>query len=718
MQLRITMTLASSLILTMVSGCAGGLKGLGLEQETIPEVSAPPFSPPPDWVLSKDDPRFPKARYLIGVGTHDNNSVFANESARLELAKTLKVKIRSKMVDVSTTEQQYVESVIETEVDTVLEGVEIKDGWEDQAKGVYYSLAIVERSLAASSTQNKVSKIESILQRNLSEGVEAENRADVINALSHYLSGYQKAPSLPPLKSALHVITGPRESSGSQNISAGEFESKITGIVHNLNLATVSGDRQIVKTRKGVAEPLVAKVYLLKGENQIPVSNVPVLFSYEVGQGELEQKKTSGSDGTVQTTIHKISSYEESNHVIAVKLDYSSIRSNFNGDFVNKLLLPLKNKRATFNYAIQTPKWPSNQSQFWRESITDLGNQLIRNIPPGESPLLGVMPSKDLRTDQVTRFSRILDEDIKTILALAEDLILKEIKINGDRRPEEIAKANGLDYYVSSSYRMEKTGLEVRSHLIDTETSNIHGTGTVLIERKELNPEDLKLLDKMAEEFKFFQRNKSYQEYLEKLIAAKPYKSSCNVKVSTVKKEENNQEAYQIGEKITFSISAEEDCYLTLLDINPEGKITVIFPNKYEKNNLIHAGTKNFQIPDPKRKNLLKTYEFKVQPPHGEERIKAIASLDSGFPIKLDYEMKGFHIIQPGTIQGMRDIEALAKFYLSTKNSNWSEAYFRIFIHEKGKVYTRGSRKIPILPKPDKPKDMIGTFGNEEKRNE
>ena len=39
-------------------------------------------------------------------------------------------------------------------------------------------------------------------------------------------------------------------------------------------------------------------------------------------------------------------------------------------------------------------------------------------------------------------------------------------------------------------------------------------------------------------------------------------------------------------------------------------------------------------------------------------------------------------------------------------------------IREKGKVYTPRSRKILILPKPDKPKDMIGTFGNEEKRSE
>ncbi|HIA11612.1 MAG TPA: hypothetical protein EYN69_06010, partial [Flavobacteriales bacterium] len=346
--------LITSLILIMVSGCAGGLKGWGLGEPT-PEEVKPPSSPPPDWVLGKGHPRFPQARYLIGVGISDTNAVSARESARSNLAKNLKVKIRSTMVDVATTEQTYIESVIETEVDTVVEGVEIKDGWLDQDKGVYYSLAIVERSLAASSIQDRISTIEAVLQRNLNEGVEAENKVDVKSALSHYLSGYQKAPTLSPLKSALYVITRSRKNSKTQNTSAGEFESRIKDIVHNLNLAKVSGDHQIVKTQKGLTEPLVAKVYLLKGGDQIPVSNIPVVFNYEAGQGELEEEKTSGSDGTVQSTIYKISSYEEANHVIAVRLNYSRIRSNFNGDFVEKLLSPLKNRKATFNYAIQTP---------------------------------------------------------------------------------------------------------------------------------------------------------------------------------------------------------------------------------------------------------------------------------------------------------------------------------------------------------------------------
>jgi len=682
MQLRIGITLVSSLILIMISGCAGGWKGLG--EETIPDKAKLPSSPPPDWVLGKGHPRFPQARYLIGVGISDTNAVSARESARSNLAKNLKVKIHSTMVDVATTEQTYIESIIETEVDTVVEGVEIKDGWLDQDKGVYYSLAIVERSLAASSIQNRIGKIEAVLQRNWNEGVEAESRVDVMSALSHYLSGYQKAPSLSPLKSALYVITRSRGNSKSQNTSTGEFESRIKGIVNNLNLTKVSGDHQIVKTQKGLTEPLVAKVYLLKGGDQIPVSNIPVVFNYEAGQGELEEEKTSGSDGTVQSTIYKISSYEEANHVIALRLNYSRIRSNFNGDFVEKLLSPLKNRKATFNYAIQTPKWASNKSQAWRQSIIDLSNQLIKNIPPERNPLLGVIPFKDLRHDRITPFSRILNEDIKAILARAEDLKLKEIKINKDQQPEEIAKANGLDYYVSGSYRMERTGLEVRSSLIDTQTNNIQSSANILIERKALNPEDLALIDNMADEFKSAQKKKTYQEHLEKLVAVRNSKQPFNVSVKT------NKENYEIKDKIIFNIETDRDGYLTLLDINPNGDITVIFPNKFHRDNFIRAG-KTTQVPSPSY-----GFEFHLQGPAGLERIKAIVTLNKISLLALDLD-DGFHNVKRGTPLGTRTIVALATQVDSIDSSSWSETYSEIFIFNEGERYTRGSRKIPII---------------------
>lgn len=236
---------------------------------------------------------------------------------------------------------------------------------------------------------------------------------------------------------------------------------------------------------------------------------------------------------------------------------------------------------------------------------------------------------------------------------------------------------------------MERRGLEVTSRLIETQTNNVQSSANILIERKELNPEDLKSCIKMIDEFKSAQIKKSYQDHLEKLITSKPENPSFNVHVWTDKNQNNNQAAYQIGEKITFFIRTEEDCYLTLLDINPRGKITVLFPNKHQKENFVNGG-KTYQIPPKKFLGL------KVKPPYGEDRLKAIATLDSSFPIELNLSENDFYIIQPGTSRGMRDIETLAAFFSSKENSDWSEARFKVFIQGKGNVFAPGSRKIPI----------------------
>jgi TolB-like protein len=648
---------------------------------------------PPDWVLGKEHPDFPKNQYLVGVGLSDMHSGSAKDSARSNLAKNLKVKVRSKFSekgkktvngmdgDISATESTQIELVIETEVDAVLKGVEIKDGWLDQSKGVFYAFAVVERTMAASWIQDEISKIESILKRNLNEGIKAEKRGDVITALSSYLSGYKNAPSIPPLKNAVYIITNVENKTESQDISTQEFESRVKRIAKNLNIDKVSGDRQIVKTQIGVTEPLVAKVFLLTQEDETPVSNIPVTFKYQKGKGELEKEKTSGSDGTMQTTVHKIASYKEANHIIIVQLDYASILSKIDGGFAEKILSPLKTKSATFNYTIQTPKWSSSKSQAWKESIIVLINQIISNIPPGKEPVLGVIPFKNLRYNRVTPFSRILNEDIKTILAQAQDLKLNEIKIEVDKQSGEIAEVNKLDYYVTGSYRMEKAGLEIRSLLINTQTQNILSSANIIIDRKELNSDDIALIDTMSEDFKSAQIKKSYQEHLEKLVAEKPHKSSFNVYTWTDKKD------YEIDEKIVFYVKSDKNGYLTMLDVGPNGDITVIFPNKFHRDNLIRAGV-TYQVPSPNY-----GFEFDVRGPAGLERIKAIVTLNNISLLKLDLD-KGFHSFKKESKRGIKVIQGLTEEVESVHISDWGQAYSEIFIFNKGEVYTRGSRRI------------------------
>jgi TolB-like protein len=324
-----------------------------------------------------------------------------------------------------------------------------------------------------------------------------------------------------------------------------------------------------------------------------------------------------------------------------------------------------------------------NRSYLWRKGVTGLVNQVISNIPPGEIPAIGVMEFKDLRNNKTTTFSNILKEDINTILARAENIKLKIIFSSEDDWDDDLAQTNNLDFYISGSYRMEKGGLDISARLIETKTSTINASGNTLIRRKAINPEDLVLLDPKGMPIDIEESNDSYQETLEKLVAMKPDRSSFGVKVWTNKKE------YQIGEKLVFSVMAEKNGYLTLLDVNPKGNITVIFPNQFHRDNFIRAGV-TYQVPSPKY-----GFEFNVGEPAGLERVKAIVTRNKISLLNLNLN-EGFHSVKRGTTRGNRDIKAVAKKILTTDGSDWAEASSELFIFKEGKAFTRGSRSIPL----------------------
>jgi len=688
-------------IFATLSGCAGwsgAVRGADPAPVAAAAQTDKPRPPkPPAWVIGKGHPAFSANRYLTGVGVSGKNAVSANESARSELAKSLKVKIRSVMRDVSTEENTRLRLVLETQVDTILEGVDIKDGWYDPAKKVYYSFAVLRRELAAAAVRDRVAAIEARLPEIMSQGRKHEAAGEVVDALSHYLSGYRAAAPLLPLKSAWRVITRSSEAPAADSLSAGDFASRIGEVVHGLNLSVVSGDGQVVKSIGGLRQPLAVRVNF----KAKPAQGIPVVFQFEQGAGELETKKVSGADGRATTTVHNILALEEKNHRISARFDYGRIASRLQLGPEEKFLAPLRGVKAVFNYSIKTPEWGPGKTLAWKKGVTDLVNQVIRNIPPGGSPTVGITGFKDLRLNRIVPFSRILREDFKTILVQAENLTVKEVPLPAaGQLPQKLAKSAGLDFYISGSYRMERRGLELRAQLAETATGHILSSARARIARSEIYPGDLAELENPALPGTPSSGG-GYDADLNKLIFARPPHPAFNVKVWV------DQTDYRVGDTITFNIQSDRDCYLTLLDIGSSGDVTVIFPNKYRQNNFVKAGTV-YQIPGPGY-----GFKFDIQGPPGLERIKAVATLTPGAPIELDLE-KGFHSIERGTTRGNRDIKVMADRFSADKNSAWTQAYTEIFIYGK-ETYFRGSRKVPLVLKPKKPIDMLGTLGREEK---
>ncbi len=81
------------------------------------------------------------------------------------------------------------------------------------------------------------------------------------------------------------------------------------------------------------------------------------------------------------------------------------------------------------------------------------------------------------------------------------------------------------------------------------------------------------------------------------------------------------QTQFREGDAIVFTVTAEKDCYLLLLDHMADGTTVLLFPNRYNPDSFIKKGQR-IQIPAPENA----AFQLVVTPPFGDDRVEAIAS--------------------------------------------------------------------------------------------
>lgn len=87
-----------------------------------------------------------------------------------------------------------------------------------------------------------------------------------------------------------------------------------------------------------------------------------------------------------------------------------------------------------------------------------------------------------------------------------------------------------------------------------------------------------------------------------------------------------NKQTYLEGEYIKFVVTAEKDCFITLITVDSAGEMTLLLPNKWQRRAFVRRGS-SITIPADEM-----GFRFPIQPPHGQTLVKAIATLQ---PLKL-----------------------------------------------------------------------------------
>ncbi len=111
-------------------------------------------------------------------------------------------------------------------------------------------------------------------------------------------------------------------------------------------------------------------------------------------------------------------------------------------------------------------------------------------------------------------------------------------------------------------------------------------------------------------------------------IIVNPTQPDLNVSVRVDKDTTGNQNpAYRVGDKISISATVNRDAYVYLFNVNPDGSVDQILPNRLSDSNLVKANTtKVFPAPEDK-------FNFTVAGPIGQNKVLALASLT---PLNLD----------------------------------------------------------------------------------
>lgn len=82
---------------------------------------------------------------------------------------------------------------------------------------------------------------------------------------------------------------------------------------------------------------------------------------------------------------------------------------------------------------------------------------------------------------------------------------------------------------------------------------------------------------------------------------------------------QTDKPTYRIDDYLTLQMKAKESCYITILNWDKTGKLTVLLPNQYESTNFVKGGqTHTFPTPEDH-------FDFILPGPIGRERFKLIA---------------------------------------------------------------------------------------------
>ena len=282
-------------------------------------VSIVEASPTPDWVLGRGHMEYDPTQYLTGVGYSKENSISAGDSARSELIKSIRVQINAVSKDYNSTGKSFAESSVHTSTDFLLEGSQVKDGWFDEDKKVFYSLVVIKRQYVLDTLLNIIDLNFEKNLLTLKQGDDFFTNGDILKALVYYYDGYVDSLKLFPYIQTYNsvILSNNKKLLDKKYVLNLIFKDKILKITENITIKSASQTIKDDKVEFGV------RVFL----NDKPVSDFPIKF-YSVYKHFVERVSCKIDGCSIETNVSDVIRNNNKLHLVAV-VDFKTLPKYF-----------------------------------------------------------------------------------------------------------------------------------------------------------------------------------------------------------------------------------------------------------------------------------------------------------------------------------------------------------------------------------------------------
>ena len=300
----------------------------------------------PEWVLGRGHYLYDPAVYLYGIGYSKENTVSASESARAELIKSIRVKVNSTINDYHSTDKSFSEASIKSETDFLLEGSQVKDGWYDDDKEIFYSLVVVERKYVLDTLEELIDNTVSKNNLTLRQADTYYNNGDIIKALVYYYDGYVESSKLFPYIQTHKSVNIVQDKTLTQTNHNLLFKEKIQSIVDNISLEKVNTAVTVSNI-----DLSVRAVYKGQGINDFPIK-------FYNGYNRYSEKVFCGMSGhcNVNPKIEQVVHQDETDIFVKATVDLPTFEKYFNHHLKKDLFGRLELMGVSFKAKKIVPK--------------------------------------------------------------------------------------------------------------------------------------------------------------------------------------------------------------------------------------------------------------------------------------------------------------------------------------------------------------------------